>query len=1024
MFRFVARLIRGAVTAALILVVIVGAPWLLLHFFGSPVPTSVPSLDTVREWFDTPNTSDHLLPVVLLVVWAGWALFTYFIAVEVVAAIQGVRAPRIKLATPLHSVAAGLVGATATALSSAAAQATPPAITPVTPVAAAPDRAAPTPPTSAEPTDYQATATVDAPPRAAALPRYLIAHDDYVSGIADRFLGDPDAYPRIQALNPDLEQRDPRFPDHIEPGWTIVLPADAADRGPTAHAAGRLLTPVAGTNPTDGTPPAVDEQPPTPPQPTTPPTPTSAPTPATTAAPTAPTMPAPGPSATAGPVGSAEPQPSASVYPQPDDDLDDAAPGDDDAVTVGGSRNGVLAGAAIVSTFALQVLEANRRRQRRHRRPGHALPNPRDGETERDLRAAAAPADVQRLDVALRHLTAALADQPAPPDIAGVRLIGGDVQLLLAGDPSAAAPELWLDEGDHWLLPATTPVPNVAVIERPVPTLTAVGSRAGRHLFVDLERHGTVTITGHPERSLALLRYIVCELATNAWSEDAEIIVAGFTEAETSLLKQVRPERVVAAGSVADAAAQLRRHITTTRRALDALDLSDTLHGRLRGVAIDAWTPHVLLVHNPDPNDLAQLQQLHQDLVAAGRSGGALVVATPKLGQLGDAVATVAADATLTLATPHVRATTAAAGLTASELEKIAEILRLALVTDLPTYTDTDTWPQPTPAAPTAEPVADPDQLVRNLYDPQRWADTTTPAHAAAPPPADRSTPPARRQAPRPGITGQDTALDTDLDAWSTEQTNAPRIAVLGRIEVHASGPEPERRRALHTEIATYLALHPLGASQDQLIDAMWPNGVNASTARGFFATVRRWLDATPDGRPWLPDARDTDGRYRLEPGYLLDWDLLGRLRARARRRGPDGGEDLRTALTLVRGRPFSGADNPNYGRNQYTWLPETANNPMHVLAVTIDTAHQLARHYLDAGDTAGARWAIDQAWTADPDRIDDPAWVDLIEAEQIDGNRAAMHQLRDELVAQRGLEVPEDLPPETYRTIEALFRR
>ena len=81
--------------------------------------------------------------------------------------------------------------------------------------------------------------------------------------------------------------------------------------------------------------------------------------------------------------------------------------------------------------------------------------------------------------------------------------------------------------------------------------------------------------------------------------------------------------------SIADAAAQLRRHITATRRALDALDLPDTLHGRLRGVAVDAWTPHVLLVNNPDPHDLAQLHQLHQDLAAAGRSGGALGLATP-----------------------------------------------------------------------------------------------------------------------------------------------------------------------------------------------------------------------------------------------------------------------------------------------------------------------------------------------------------------------------------------------------------
>ena len=96
----------------------------------------------------------------------------------------------------------------------------------------------------------------------------------------------------------------------------------------------------------------------------------------------------------------------------------------------------------------------------------------------------------------------------------------------------------------------------------------------------------------------------------------------------------------------------------------------------------------------------------------------------------------------------------------------------------------------------------------------------------------------------------------------------------------------------------------------------------------------------------------------------------------------------------------------------------------MHVLAVTVDAAHQLAQHYLKAGDTAGARWAVQQAWTADPDHIDDAPWVDLIEADQIDGNRAAMHQLRDDLVAFRGYEVPEDLPPATFQAIEDLFRR
>jgi hypothetical protein len=712
-----------------------------------------------------------------------------------------------------------------------------------------------------------------------------------------------------------------------------------------------------------------------------------------------------------------------SVYPQPDDDVGDGQPGND-VVALGGSRHGVLAGAAIVSTFAVQLLEARRRQQRRHRRPGHGLPNPDNGTIERDLLAAQAPADVARLDVALRHLTAALADKPGPPDIAGVRLIGGDVHVLLTGRANMEPPDLWFDEGDHWLLPSATPVPDLPVTERPVPTLTAVGSRAGRHLLVDLERHGGLTITGHPDRAVALLRYIICELATNAWSEDAEIIVAGFSNAETALLKQLRPERIIAASSVTDAAAQLRRHIAAIRQTLEALDLADTFTGRLRGIAADAWTPHVFLVNNPDPQDLTELQRLRQDLIGAGRSGGALVVATAHYEPLGDAIAIVTADATLTLSTPHLHATSAAAGLTAHELEKIAEILQIALSTDLPTYDDTDPWPQPAPAtSPTAEPMADLDEVVRNLYNPLCWT-VTTPADPA-PALAEQSIvvpqPAQRRQ---PDLTDSDPSLDADLEAWSAADANPPRIAILGRIEVRANGPEPERRRALHTEIATYLALHPLGATQDQLIDAIWPNGVNANTARSFIAAVRRWLATTLDGHPWLPDARHTNGRYRIEPGHLLDWNLFGRLRARARRRSPHDAEDLRAALTLVNGRPFSSADNPNYGRNQYTWLPNTANNPMHILAVTVDTAHQLAQLYLADGDTASARWAIDQAWIADPDRIDDPPWIDLIEAELVDGNRQAMQQRRDELVAFRGLEVPEDLPPQTYQAIEELIRR
>jgi hypothetical protein len=51
--------------------------------------------------------------------------------------------------------------------------------------------------------------------------------------IADRFLGDPQRYREIEALNPGLEQRDRRFPDHIERGQREVLPAGRARSRPS-----------------------------------------------------------------------------------------------------------------------------------------------------------------------------------------------------------------------------------------------------------------------------------------------------------------------------------------------------------------------------------------------------------------------------------------------------------------------------------------------------------------------------------------------------------------------------------------------------------------------------------------------------------------------------------------------------------------------------------------------------------------------------------------------------------------------
>ena len=120
--------------------------------------------------------------------------------------------------------------------------------------------------------------------------------------------------------------------------------------------------------------------------------------------------------------------------------------------------------------------------------------------------------------------------------------MGADVTVLLA-QPDNDPPHPWLDEGTQWALPAyIEPTPTDAPPTL-LPLLATVGSRAGRHLLIDLQRLGTVHIVGDIPAGRDLLRHIVCELACATWSADVTILLAGFGE-ETSLLTDIAPDRI------------------------------------------------------------------------------------------------------------------------------------------------------------------------------------------------------------------------------------------------------------------------------------------------------------------------------------------------------------------------------------------------------------------------------------------------------------------------------------------------
>ena len=244
----------------------------------------------------------------------------------------------------------------------------------------------------------------------------------------------------------------------------------------------------------------------------------------------------------------------------------DAGPGESAVSTVA-----VFAGAgALLAALVLTALLRARARQRGYRRPGE-LPVAVPGhltDVERVLRSAggAAAADAQWLDEALHGLgqLAAATDDGALPDVLAVAVTADELRLVLAA-PAPEAIGAWQirDEGRQWVLSRHADTGYDAATRTqfmpPYPTLVTVGSSDdGEHWLLDLERIGSLTFTGDPQRSADLARFVAAELAHNSWSELLQVTLVGIG----AEMAQMYPERLTYADdpeqTLTAAAAQLR----------------------------------------------------------------------------------------------------------------------------------------------------------------------------------------------------------------------------------------------------------------------------------------------------------------------------------------------------------------------------------------------------------------------------------------------------------------------------------
>jgi nucleoid-associated protein YgaU len=842
---------------------------------------------------------------------------------------------------------------------------------------------------------------------------------DTLSEIAHDELGDAQAYPELFAASSDILQPDGAHlsdPDLIQPGWTIVIPDTSARH----HSPGQGGShDEADANETDsyGADASIKTEPHGPRA-----TVTDVPRPRADGV-------APTPPSAAGetshedklrsdPSGSRDQERSSAASPdttEPSDStqVDEVADELSDELTDPTVLSSLLATAACLAAGAAALLARNRRKQLRARRFGRTIATtpPHLADTEQAIleHGPTAQDDVTFLDRALRHVSATCRASGDPlPHLGAVALGRDDLTLLFRQPATAPVPHGWTatDDARAWALARATYLEDdLDTQPAPYPALVSIGQDdAERTWLIDLEAIGMCGIRGYVPHVTDLIRFIVAELAVNAWSDGAEVLLADGFAAEP---RGVNPIRLRLAGRT-DALARATVLGDEAQVAVHSLG-ADLLTRRRDGVLLDTTHP-VVIVTSAHPGS-----ELDSIIGGHGRSRIAVLHA--------DATAPtidVTADGTAYL--PEWGITLRAFALPAEEAEAMSALVAATRnLADKP-VPDTQTDDGPLGS------YARADGSLREEYVQARHTeggdslsmlpepDAVYVATAATTVAELAAAAPSIPQAVRTQIATLDPTLDSDLADWFDESCPRPKVHLLGPVEVtalHGGDPSAIDNVGATVSFIAFLACQDRGVTGERAAAACgWKT---QRTVQNRATNARFLLGTRPDGSDWLPDASISDGArrgssptYELTQGtggVLSDADLFIRLRNRAQRRGElDGCEDdLTTALSLVTGAPFEAA-----AEHRFRWLykPGQQRHDEILVAAIHDTAHLLATRAIVVGRTDLVRLACAVARTASPHS--DVAWLDEAAAVERDhGAEAAATIVRDHVLDSFDEELP-----------------
>jgi len=229
-------LVRGVSAAVVLLALLFGVPAGLIVVAPLHLPDALPTWTQMGAALTRPDDGRLLLGALALVAWGAWAVFALSVVLEALASLRNVRAPHLPGLGPAQRIAAGLVAAVSLAVVG-------PALSIASAAAAQPGavQVLVRPPTaqlvglvegSPQPTAHSSAASGRPGRVDPQLKEVTVREGDSLWFLAERHLGAGERYPEIVELNLGRTQPDGRALSDahwIEPGWHLLMPADAVD---------------------------------------------------------------------------------------------------------------------------------------------------------------------------------------------------------------------------------------------------------------------------------------------------------------------------------------------------------------------------------------------------------------------------------------------------------------------------------------------------------------------------------------------------------------------------------------------------------------------------------------------------------------------------------------------------------------------------------------------------------------------------------------------------------------------------